>query len=326
MSPMLEKRQSEYRERRPLNIALRVDSGKKIGMGHLVRMSALADAFSALSPTEVSFYQTCDEPVDYGSCDIVILDSYLLSDEYISRIHKDPGVLVCYDDNALYTYDCDVLLNANLHASDLSLRTASPPPIMLLGGRYALLRSEFWEAEPIAIERNAAKVFVCFGGTDLNNQTPSIVEALQMIQGLQLCVVAGKDAQCVAELRSMERYDTSIFIDPPSIASIMRECDLAIVSAGSIVYEVAALGIPALTIVQAENQCLVAEYLDSHGLMRNLGSHEVVDAQALQAETLDLLLDYNRRDAEARRLTRAVDKRGALNAASEIIEVFNATA
>jgi len=304
-------------------IAILTDWGKQIGMGHRVRMGALADACNTLFGSRIDFFQTTDEPADYSPYDLLILDSYLLSDERIAKLHDEVKTLLCYDDNALFTYDCDIILNANPHASELTIRTSSPPPVLLLGGDFALLREQFWNTEPIDVKVTASRAFVCFGGTDLNCQTRLVVEALQRITGLQLSVVVGRDAPSYDELVSTVDERVRVFRDPQSIAAIMQECDIAIISSGSIVYEIAALGIPALTIIQAKNQEIVANYLSAKKLMRNLGYHDEVDCESIQHEANSLLLDYNRRKDESEKLNSLVNRKGALNAAAEIARIMH---
>jgi len=55
------------------------------------------------------------------------------------------------------------------------------------------------------------------------------------------------------------------------MAEVMRGCDIARTAGGSTVYELAALGIPSVIIVQAGNQERIAEYLDRNGLMKCTG-------------------------------------------------------
>lgn len=306
-----------------VSIAARVDSGKHIGIGHLTRMRALTDAFFSLYDVRADIFEAKDEPIDYRPYNIVILDSYLLSNDYIASIHSESQTLVCYDDNALYVYDCDIILNANLHASSLSFRTKVPAPVKFLGGDYALLRPDFWDAEPAFIRQLPTRVFVCFGGTDLNSQTPLVVNALLDIPDIQLSVVLGACAPDYPKLEMVVSDRLSIFRDPQSMAAIMQECDIAVISAGSITYEIASLGIPALTITQADNQRLVAEYLDNNALMKSLGCYDVLAPSLLKKETQDLLMDYKRRKHESLKLIKSVNKQGALKAAAAIWRIWD---
>lgn len=311
---------------KPYRIAFRIDSGKQVGMGHFVRMSALADAFTTLYNADVVFFQTQDEPIDYSSYDVVVLDSYLLTSQYIAQLHNGLHTLVCYDDNALYTYDCDVILNANFHSCELTFTTAKPSPIMLLGGQYALLRSEFWEATPIDITHAPKNIFVCFGGTDARNQTPLVVDVLQTLPNIHLNVVLGKEAPHGNVASINVNSKVSIFRDPPSIAAIMQKSDIAVISAGSIVYETAALGLPSLTILQASNQDHCAHFLDENKLMQCVGSHDALDRVNLKKQVSDLLSNYDRRQYESKKLISFVNKQGALSAAEAIRKVWNESA
>jgi len=303
-----------------MRIAFRIDISNEIGTGHYMRMSALAEAFAELGHM-FEFFKSADEPVDYSGFDIIVLDSYELSDEYIAGLNAPNRTLVCYDDNALYEYNCDILLNANLYADELSFKLAGKSPHMLLGGNYALLRREFRESVPNTASDYANRVFVCFGGSDLRSMTARVVEALQDIDGIQLSVVLGGYTTCDEDVFSVAGENTVVYKAPESIYEIMRYCDIAVASSGSMIYELAAIGLPSIIITQAENQFLIAEYMLRNGLMKCVGNWENVDFTFLKNEAELLLADASRRKLESARLLRAVDKNGSFNAARKIIEL-----
>ncbi|MDR1753707.1 MAG: DUF354 domain-containing protein [Eubacterium sp.] len=302
-----------------MKIAFRIDISDKIGTGHLVRMSALAEAFFALGHS-CEFFKGEDEPVDFKGYDVVILDTYQVNDEYISNLKDDSRLLACYDDNALYTYNCDVLINANLHAIELDFKLSGKKPHMLLGGKYALLRREFREASPITVKENNLRVFICFGGSDLRNMTPQVIKALSAVDEIELYVVLGGYTKHDNEVYSLKSENILIYKTPKSMVDIMKSCDIAITAAGSMIYELAALGMPTILIPQAENQFLIAEYMDRMGLMKNVSNWRDVDLKILKQETERLLSDVSRRKLESKRLTETVDKNGAENAARAIID------
>ena len=305
-----------------LNIAFRIDVGREIGLGHLTRMTALADAFREMGYV-FSFFRGEDEPVDYNGFDVVILDSYQLNDEYIAGLNKKGRLVVCYDDNALYEYDCDVLINANLHAPDLVFHFGSKKPHLLLGGKYALLRQEFRKALPITVKEKASRIFVCFGGTDLRNFTPNAVMALKDIPDVKIETVIGTSVVCEGKMNELANIDNvEIHQNSKNIAEIMNKCDIAVSAAGSMVYELAALGLPALLITQADNQNRIAEYLTRHGFMKHIGDWGNCDLFGLRYETMALLSDYSRRQRESEKLMKAVNRMGSETAAREIVQLF----
>jgi spore coat polysaccharide biosynthesis predicted glycosyltransferase SpsG len=210
-------------------------------------------------------------------------------------------------------------VNANLHAGELKFRFEGKAPHMLLGGNYALLRREFRELAPFNTNEKANRVFVCFGGSDLRNITPKVIRALKDIESIQISVVLGELTKCDEDVFAFAGKNVSVYKTPDSISGIMRQCDIAVTAAGSMVYELAALGIPTITIVQANNQILIADYLSRNGLMRCVGNWENYDFAFLRNETEALLGDYNRRKSESNKLIQTVDRNGAMNAAKAVL-------
>jgi spore coat polysaccharide biosynthesis predicted glycosyltransferase SpsG len=304
-----------------LKIAFRIDISPEIGTGHYVRMSALAEVFEE-SGHSCIFFKTADEPVDYSGFDVIIADSYELSDEYIAGLNSSERLLVCYDDNALYNYNCDVIVNANLYANELSINTFGKTPRMLLGGEYALLRCEFRESTPIVVKKQANRVFVCFGGTDLRNITPCVVATIQEIEGIELAVVLGGHTKCDDEVRRIAKENVVIYKTPKSICEIMQSCDIAVTSSGSMVYELATLGLPSIIMTQADNQVLITDYMSRNALMKSVGDWQSVDFGLLKREVSDLLHDFSRRKRESSGLRNSVDKGGAENVMKKILNII----
>lgn len=303
-----------------MNIAFRIDISDSIGMGHYMRMSALAEAFAELGCT-YKIFKGEDEPIEYSSFDIVILDTYQINDKYIASLNVPGRLVVCYDDNSLYTYCCDIVLNANFHAEKLIFKFGEKTPKLLLGPYYALLRREFRETQPITIKENAANIFICFGGSDSRNFTPYTLRSLLNIQDVNLTVVLGAYTRCDADVLDLVNDNVQVLKNPDNLPFIMMNCDMAITAAGSMVYELAALGLPALVITQAKNQNLIADYLQQNKLMRWIGDYESVSTETIQKEAESLLKDAERRKTESVRLVGTVNKNGALNAAHAILEV-----
>jgi len=301
-----------------LRVAFRVDISSSIGMGHYMRMSVLAEAFTELG-CSCSFFTGKDEPVDYSGFNVVVLDTYQINDAYIFSL-KNPGrLLVCYDDNALYTYDCDILLNANFHAKELDFQFVGEAPQMLLGAQYALLRREFRDGSLITVKEKSTRIFVCFGGSDLRNFTLTAIRATRDISDVYLHVVLGAYTQCDSEVYEFAADNIKIHKTPSSMYDIMQQCDIAVAAAGSMVYELAAIGLPTIVIPQADNQNMIAKYLESNNLMKWLGNWNSVDEKTLGAEAESLLGNFVRRKSESRLLSQSVNRSGALKSAKSIL-------
>ena len=303
-----------------LKIAFRIDISGSIGTGHYMRMSVLGDAFKKLGCT-CDFYKGEDEPVDYSGYDIIVIDTYEVDDAYIAALRKQPKILVCYDDNALYTYNCDILINANFHAKDLNFKFAGVPPKMLIGPDYSLLRREFGESTPITVRESANSIFVCFGGSDIRRFTSFAVCALAAIENISLYVVLGAYTRCDEKVYKLESDKVKIIKNPESVYEIMRNCDIAVTASGSMIYELASIGLPSIVISQADNQNLIAEHLSCNNLMNFAGDYKSVTAESLRYEAERLLNNFAERKEKHLKLISTVNKNGAMNAAKSILEV-----
>ncbi|MDR2558108.1 MAG: DUF354 domain-containing protein [Oscillospiraceae bacterium] len=303
-----------------LKIALRIDVSDKIGTGHLTRMTALADAFIELNH-KCFFFKGEDEPINYSGFDIIILDTYQVTDDYISALNSPDRLIVCYDDNALYTYSCDILLNANLHAHELKFNFGEKIPQLLLGGEYALLRREFRDSDTLEIRENAKNIFVCFGGSDLRNMTPKVIKALKEIKNIKIFAVLGAYTRNDNEVLALNGENVIVFKNPEFISEIMKKCDVAVTAAGSMTYESACIGLPGIIITQADNQLLIADYMARNGIMFNAGDWKNIDFNNLKKETISLLNDFNFRKKTSEKMVLSVNKKGAVNAAKSILRI-----
>ena len=305
-----------------MNIAFRIEKSSTVGLGHFMRMSTLAAQFEKMGH-RVEFFDQGDEPVNYTDVQLVIIDSYQLSDRYISNLKRVGKFVVCYDDNSLYTYDCHVLLNANLHASQLAYRLIDPKTHLMLGPCYALLREDFEHTAPIKINSIVKRVFVCFGGSDINRFTPWVVSVLQGLNELELVVVLGSHTDCDQQVLVLANDRTKIYKAPKDLTRLMRSCDLAVIASGSMVYELASMGLPSIVITQADNQLKIANYLQDENLMTWLGDWDQVSREQLQQAVQQLARDILKRVNQSKKLQQLVNRKGASKAAEEIIGVYH---
>lgn len=305
-----------------MKIAIRTDINNRIGTGHYMRMSTLAEAFLQLG-CECKFYKSEDEPVNYSVYDIIIVDSYELNDAFISSLNSYGGLVVCWDDNALYNYHCDVIVNANLYAHELKFRFMKSLPRLLLGGKYALLRKDIRAAMPVEIRENAMRIFICFGGSDPYNLTSRVIQTLSAIDNIHLIAALGTHTNNDKEVFSLESDKVFVYKTPKNLPEIISSCDIAVTASGTMVYELASIGIPSILISQADNQMRIAEYMTRSGLMKSIGTWKDFNSEILHKETLALLQNFEKRREQSMQLRKCVDKNGAMNAAREILNMVS---
>lgn len=328
-----------------MKIAFRADGTKEKGLGHLMRCGAIADAFleegshvvfyssygtSGLQWLREKGYQT-RELSDSNSLeaeaeeliallreartDILFLDSYWLSDEYIKSMRQSGAFVASLDDEQLYHYECDAVINGNLNAEDYSYSDCEVG-FLMLGGRYNILRKEFSVTPPTPLRNPAKRILITMGGTDCSNYTPTVLRGLEAFEGLEISVVYGPLMTNRAEIENAAdrcKSPVSIYESPSSMAKLMHDSDLAISAGGGTVRELFTMGLVSLFILQADNQLPLKDYLERRGMRLCLGYHTDVSPKEIAAAVKTLLSDVNIRARYREKMLGLLSRDGVQN-------------
>jgi UDP-2,4-diacetamido-2,4,6-trideoxy-beta-L-altropyranose hydrolase len=196
--------------------------------------------------------------------------------------------VLAIDDMAhLARYPVDLLLNQNLSATAVLYHGKTPAGTdLLLGPRYSLLRREFRAAHaPRRSPGNRVRrVLVSFGGGDAPNLTAFVLQRLASSHAarLEVVVLAGAANPHVADLRALaERtpFPCRIVVNAEDVAEHMTWADVAIAAAGSTVWEMASLRLPALVAAIEDNQIA--------------GVHALADVPFFRTGLVEDLLTWN---------------------------------
>ena len=205
----------------------------------------------------------------FGMVDWIIVDHYALDHRWETAVRAKCARIMCIDDLADRSHDCDLLLDQSLgRCSQDYIPLVPKPATLLLGPKYALLRPEFAQWRDASLARRKTPhlrhILVTMGGVDADNVTGRVLTALQgsdiaMLD--KITVVLGPHAPWCDQVTSQAAdmpVPTQVSSGVDNMAELMTSCDLAIGAGGSTTWERCALGVPTLTIVLAENQQEVA--------------------------------------------------------------------
>lgn len=340
-----------------MKIAFRADGTRAKGMGHLMRCSAIADGFLEEGDQVVFFSEYGTEGIQWlrgkgyqvielaksksleieaeqlisllleMQADILFLDSYWLSSSYISQMKRSKAFVVTLDDEHLYIYDCDAVINGNLNAEDYSYDDCKVQ-FCLQGGRYNILRKEFSELAPAPFRNFPKCVLITMGGTDCNNYTPTVLKGLMAFENLEISVVYGPLMGNWAEIETVAarcKSRVSIYESPTSMAELMYKSDLAISAGGGTVRELFTMGLVSLFILQAENQLPLKRYLERKGLPLCLGYYTNVSAERITAAVERLLMDTDSRIKYRNEMLQLLSRNGVKNIIRDIKNAVFAT-
>lgn len=297
-------------------VIFRADGDSSMGLGHLVRSSALAAMLSedfttvlatrcsvdsVLNEAKTVFSRLISLPAEkteeevealvshLNRPDLLVLDGYHFDEAYQNKLAANGIRFFAIDDIHAYPFGADVVIN---HAGGLSPLdyTAKPATQFYLGPHYSLLRRPFLEAAKN--RRNHitdSNCFVCFGGADPNNRTLEIVKEQMASPGrfAQLHVVVGGAYQYRDELAAYAKNNGRVHVysalSPEAMVAVMQQCSYAICSPSTIVYEYLSVGGIVFLDQIADNQKDVIRYFTGEGIAFPLAEIGAVTAEESKA-------------------------------------------
>jgi UDP-2,4-diacetamido-2,4,6-trideoxy-beta-L-altropyranose hydrolase len=332
-----------------MKLIIRADASVEIGTGHLMRCLALAQAWQDATGQAIFALATSAPILEQrlqsvgmkvvhlslrlGSAEDaeetaslarqldaswIVVDGYHFGAEY-QRIIKDSGLHLLFIDDYGHAdhYYADIVLNQNIYAHEGLYPHREPYTQLLLGTRYTLLRREFWQWRGWrrSLPLVASKVLVTLGGSDPDNVTLKVIQALQLVEteGLEAVVVVGGSnphyellQAAVQDLRFPIRLESNV----TNMPELMAWADVAVTAGGSTCWELAFMGLPSLILMLADNQQSSAKKLG--GLSgRNLGWHEDVSFGEIAEAVSQLLASAQTRAEMVKRGQELVDGEGS---------------
>lgn len=309
------------------------DCGSGVGLGHLERMLALADALrpdlevgliipegdAALrqrvidrghAPLEVpgpSAHRAGAAVSAAASVHVVVLDGYIF-DVVMQRRIRERVPLTVVDDLRLPT-DCDLAVNPSPGGDELRPSGAT---VFLGGAAYALLRRSFVEARALVIQRGRPPrtVLVSTGATDLDGLGERIGAAvLRRDPTVEVIRVVGPDMDAV---KKRDHPRERLLVAPAGLADALAGASIYVGAAGTTAVQAACVGIPAVITAAVPNQTAQAAALAAAGCA------VVASAQDLATACLELLDDPASCEQMSARGRTLVDGQGASRVATAV--------
>ena len=334
----------------PGSLCIRVDANAQIGVGHLMRCLALAQAWqyrggsvcftsvmqipalldrlrhdnveqvsiTATPGSHEDLHQTLSAARERGT-GRVVLDGYHFTREYALGVQEAGLHLLMLDDVADRDLSgVEAVLNQNAYATKAMYQTFIPCPTLLLGAPYTLIRREFLQQRVKQICAEARRVLVTMGGADVTNATLSVMRALRQITAMRLEVrlIIGPVNTHLDLLRAelpalRERHEAEFLFNPSLMPELMAWSDVAITAAGSSCWELCCLGVPQLILLTAYNQRLMPAYFIEHGVGEVFGALDDSRTGELAQRLVALLQDTGRRTRLSQKAQRVIDGGGA---------------
>jgi spore coat polysaccharide biosynthesis predicted glycosyltransferase SpsG len=222
------------------------------------------------------------------------------------------------DDLADRPHACALLLDSAYGRRPEDYATRAPGARLLLGPAFALLRAGFAGADR-AVQPGVARVFVCFGLSDVGGVAGRAVRRLRpRLPEARFDVALAGDAASREALCALAAADPGVVLHiDADVAPLMRAADLGVGAGGGMVWERRASGLPQLVVTVADNQRPMAARLAKDGVIAAVDlADPAFDIRLVEA--FDRLLDPAARQAQIDNPAGRCDGRGAERAAQAL--------
>lgn len=338
-------------------VYIRADANNEIATGHILRCSAIAEAFVE-EGNEISFIvadeyggelvsklgypcfvlgsdykdmegelATLKSIIGQYSSELLLVDSYYVTDKYFKNL-KDITRTAYIDDYLGYYLSCDIVINYDLDVARDYYRDYTSEMRFLLGGRYTPLRKQFRNVRGKQINDIVSEMLILTGGSDhfhvVYNICKALLSSIDKFDGCIVNIVCGQynaDYNRILEItRNYSRFRAFKVID--EIDLFMKRADVCVSAGGTTTKELAACGTPTITFSVANNQLENVKSLDRAGMMKYFGDVRDISFSynGLIEELILLCEDKERRIRESRLLQKTIDGLGAVRIARELIK------
>ncbi len=314
------------------------DAGKSIGAGHVMRCLTLASEFvsqgvsctllsrdlpeSLVARCEMLNIKKIERSTDLSDAGLareieelaptlVVLDGYMFTATSVNEIYRLGLPTLVIDDNRETSLNgATFLLNQNPHATVDMYSDLVGLQRTFLGLEYALIRFEVASRRRDAAraERDGSAV-VAMGGSDPLDIGASLVGELQ---------IGGIAARMADGLFGAESISS-----PEQVSEWFARSGVAVVGAGSSLWELACLGTPTVAVVVADNQLSLAQSAEKAGLVKAIDARRGIRPQEIASIVAQLLSDRAKCDEMGKRGQALVDGLGAARVVSGILHTLN---
>jgi spore coat polysaccharide biosynthesis predicted glycosyltransferase SpsG len=281
-------------------VLLRAASGAGVGMGHVMRTRAVAEALLAegVAPLVVVDDETSARSMDLPGARVVTeaehpewtrepargawIDGFRDWSDDLARLRAGAVPSLLVENRGPSRERCDELVYPSLHWVPDPWDRAHAARVLGGADWVPLLRAV--REAPRPVERDV-ELLITFGGSDPRGLTERTLGALEL-RGRRIVVAVGHHmAARRAAIRALARQGDDVRVLSPGspLAPWMARARMALTAVGTSLYELAYLGTPSLVVANHASDREALEWYATHGPHRPLGIAEELSEEGLRA-------------------------------------------
>lgn len=246
-------------------------------------------------------------PPALAGCGIAVVDSYEAPAQTYACVAEAARIGVWLDDTGRLDYPPGLVVDSGVRAAGSGGDRLPPGTTMLVGPRFQPLRRPFWTPSIRNLRDDVERILVVMGGADVRGLVSRVVSALSTaFPSAELDLVRGNRSAT-------------------AMAEAMAAADLCVTAAGQTLFELAAVGVPSVGIVAADNQRPNAEGWAEVGFLRLAGAWSDPDLERSVAKAVGECWSRDARERSSRAGRALCDGRGALRVAQRAVSAWRAS-
>lgn len=331
---------------------IRVDMNDKIATGHVMRCLAVADA-ARMKGEDTTFiladWQAVEllrqrgyefvvlhsqwddmegelfelqKVIDKYQMKRLLIDSYQVTERYLKALKEYVEIFYIDDLNAFH-YPVDAMICYANYWEKFQYEAHYKNERLYLGTQYMPLKKAFLNCEKKQIKPQIENILLLSGGTDPYDILDNILQRMERDKYQKIEVICGIYYPKYKSL--CQKYDEhkniSIRQGVPNIEDYMREADLAVSAGGTTLYELCAVGTPAISYAIADNQLENVKKFEEDRLIAYAGDirkDHVIDHIIDYLKIYDL--NWQIRQERSLKMQKLVDGKGALRIANALMD------
>ena len=252
----------------------------------------------------------------------LIVDSYYVTDKYLRALSLETDVFYI-DDLRSFDYPVKGIIAYVNYYRKLE-KEGYQALYKLFGPKYVPLRKEFRLLKEKEIRKDIKKILILSGGSDNFNIKSRMLKKIKEKGDWEITLICGKYSPDYEALKEEYSEDERVIIykTVDNLKDYFSETDLVITAAGSTVYEISAVGVPAISYTFADNQLDNALSFDENGLISYAGDVRKDDIFSNTLRLIDLYKDEDYRLKLSGTLQKLVDGYGAKRIVDELEKLY----
>ncbi len=259
-----------------------------------------------------------------------IFDTYEATTDYQLQLKNNGIHWLQFDSHGKIDFYADMVLHGSPGATEelYAPLVKNKKLKLLLGTKYALINKKFLiNRENTVVRKYLKNIFICLGGGNDRGAAIKIIRILDnsIFSEYNFRIFLNSKNKDLAEIENiaLSNNNIEVFVDQNDLSLEMLNCDLGIITPGTLSYEASCLGMPMILVSIADNQLMNAVGWEHKGCAKYMGAIENIELKKVNETLSSISGDAKMLADMSSNCLNMVDGKGALRVSEYINNFLN---